>query len=320
MRYALLTSLAAAALLAGSAQAARPKLSDLPLVKSSDLNFNLAAPAQIATGHKIPGLLVRLGNGRDEHFEQSAVEVADLLDSTTAREAPIRPDEVRAAVAARKRPAVDDRWITVKPKTGCVAQDRNRHAAKLLTLPSKSGVVKLQRRRIEWRKGKPELVTTFMAVDTTTLGAAVLKERRIRLRRLGTGDGKFALYGYRTAKSVELVTWAPGAQVNAVGRSIGSTFSSCGLLRTTLSTKRSAASVDIGAERQLPLTKDEKRDADRGVATTRRVEASFAHVSVSKLHPDRTPVLSVVVRKESALRLPPGPRRPMAQPARRAFD
>ncbi len=300
MRRALLASLGAAALLTSPAQAARPKLSDLSLDKSAKRDAPLNSPARIGAGARVPGVTVRAGNNRTE--EDSVVAVAESLD---VDESPFRSPTAQAAVAVRKKPAVDDRWVTVKPKTGCVAQKGNRHATKHLTLPSKGGVVQLQRTRIERRKGKPELVTTFLAVDTTTRGAKVLKERRTRLRRLGTGAGKFALYGFRTAKTLELVTWAPGAQVNAAGKSIGSTFSSCGLLRTTLSTKRAAASVDIGAERQLPLTKDEKRDASRGVSQARRVEASFAHVSVSKLQADRSPVLSVVVRSESGHHLTP---------------
>jgi hypothetical protein len=282
--------------------AARPKLSDLPQGKRAEAPKQ-ALPSSVPGDATVPGLNVRPGTTPPETADKhEALGAADFGDSMQPRVARAVPEQARHDIERA-------RWVTAMPKTGCVSQPNHPASMKALELRSESGVVMLELTRVQREGKKDTLRSMWVAVDTKTRGAKLLREQRTDLKRLGTGAGKFVLYGYRSAHGIELVASAPGTQMQAAGKGVGG-ISQCGLLQTTLSTKSNAAVVDIGAERQLPLTKDEKRDVARGVAVTTHMEASFAHVSVSKLGRDHAPVLSVVVRKESGHRFsaPTAPR------------
>ncbi|HMR79473.1 MAG TPA: hypothetical protein PKD61_30410 [Polyangiaceae bacterium] len=287
---------------ATQAGAARPKLSDLPQGKRAPTPSQ-ALPGSIPAHATVPGVQVIRGPAPPPQSDvEDAIAEAHLADSMAPQVTPAQPAGISQAEVDVQR----EQWVTVLPKHGCVAQPNQRGGSKAMELPRDAGVQLLELTRVEHKQQKSVLITTWVALDTATRGVKRIHEQRTALKHLGNGAGKFALYGYRTADGIELVASAPGTQMHAAGRNIGG-FSECGLLQTTLSTKRSAAAVDIGAERQLPPTKDEKRDIARGVAVTTHLEASFAHVSVSKLGSDKQPVLSVVVRKESGHRFSPAP-------------
>lgn len=164
---------------------------------------------------------------------------------------------------------------------------------------------------------EPTLTISDFWLDGQTGGSEPIAERTVKLVRWKTGPGGFALYAFRSEKTLEVIAKSERPLTMQSHDQLGSAMSpggKCSFVRGSVALSANGASLLVATQHH-PLLKEATKTSPARHDTPVLVEAT---VSLSRVAADRTPLLSVTRSLSRAHHSFAGAAVPSPMPAR--FD